>query len=50
MIHTNASEYGVGAVLSKLQSESPYCWSSLGSDDDSTEIVIAYTWKHLNDA
>ena len=46
IIHTDASGYGIGAVLAQMQSP-PRSADPVGSDD--LEVVIAYSSKHLDD-
>ncbi len=46
IIHTDASGYGIGAVLAQIQGP-PQSGDQLGSSDQ--EVVIAYTSKHLDD-
>ena len=47
IIYTDASGYGIGAVLAQMQC--PPHSAKLDTGDDEGEVVIAYTSKPLND-
>ncbi|KAK4017714.1 hypothetical protein OUZ56_033420 [Daphnia magna] len=54
IIYTDASGYGIGVVLDQIQPppQSADLAESDGQDlrkSDGVEVVIAYTYKHLND-
>lgn len=51
IVHTDASGYGIGAVLSQMQSKLVNPRPTEESPDDSNEeTVIAYTSRHLSDS
>ena len=47
IIHTDASGYGIGAVLAQMQCP-PHSAKTV-EENDEIEVVIAYSSKHLND-